>query len=247
MPFEAARVHIAHADAWAAQGRLREPYGGGVLEAPGLRLMASGLPQVQWNGADVTAADADLEVARAFYAARGAAWGVRVPVAVPWRHGRHLRTVRLMALGPEDVSPAPPPPGVTIRRAAPGDLDAVVGVDAIAFDADPAVGRPWLAPHLDAPGIDVALATLDGEAVATGYSVRTDERAGPCLFVAGVAVLPAARGRGVGAALSSWLVERGFAAGADLAHLHADTSAAARVYARLGFQDAEGMDVYVAL
>jgi GNAT superfamily N-acetyltransferase len=247
MPREGSRVHIAHADAWAAEGRLREPFGGGVLEARGLRLMASGLPQVQWNSGDVTAAGADLEAARAFYAARGAAWGVRVPRAVRWPHGRRLRTLRLMALGPEDVSPAPLPRGVTVRRAAPDDLDAVVGVDATVFHADRAVERPWIEPHLDAPGIDVALATFDGEPVGTGYSIRTDERAGPCLFLAGVAVLPAARGRGVGAALSSWLLERGFAAGAELAHLHADTSAAARVYARLGFADVDGLDVYVAL
>jgi predicted GNAT family acetyltransferase len=36
-------------------------------------------------------------------------------------------------------------------------------------------------------------------------------------------------------------------AGAELAHLHADTPAAARVYARLGFEDTGGLDVYVDL
>jgi GNAT superfamily N-acetyltransferase len=247
MPPEASRVHVAHADAWAAEGRLREPYGGGVLEAPGLRLMASGLPEVLWNSGDVTAADADLDAARAFYAVRGAAWGVRVPPAVPWPYGRRLRTLRLMALAAADAAPAPPAPGVRVRRAGPSDLAAVLRVDATAFRSDPAVERPWIEPHLDAPGIDVALATLDGEPVGTGYGIRTDGHAGPCLFLAGVAVLPAARRRGVGAAVSSWLLERGLAAGAEIAHLHADTHEAARVYARLGFADVEGMDVHVDL
>ena len=48
------RVRTAHADAWAAEGVLREPMGGGVLTLSGIRVMASGLPQPQWNGADVT-------------------------------------------------------------------------------------------------------------------------------------------------------------------------------------------------
>ena len=38
-----------------------------------------------------------------------------------------------------------------------------------------------------------------------------DGWAGPCVYLAGVGVVPSARRRGVGAAVSSWLVERGFA------------------------------------
>jgi GNAT superfamily N-acetyltransferase len=242
-----ARVHTAHADAWQAEGRLREPHGGGALEVRGLRLMASGLPQPQWNSADVTGADADLDAARAFYATRGAGWGVRVPPSIGWRHGRRLLTLRLMALRPDGFTPAPPVAGLAIQAAGPEDIEAILHVDAIAFEEDTDVERAWLAPHLGAPGVDVAVATLDGEPVGTGYTIRTDDRAGPCLYVAGVAVLPRARRRGVGAALSSWLVERGLSAGAQLAHLHADSPEAARVYARLGFEDAEGLDVYVDL
>jgi GNAT superfamily N-acetyltransferase len=241
------RVHVALADAWQALGRLRERHGGGTLEVRGLRLMASGLPDAQWNGGDVTAADADLDAARAFYAERGASWGVRVPRGIDWRHGSRLLTLRLMALAREDFAPVPAPAGVSIREAGPADLDAVLGVDATAFGADPDVERRWLEPHLGADRVDVALATLDGEPAGTGYAVRTDDRAGPCVYVAGVAVLPRARRRGVGAALSSWLLERGLRAGAELAHLHADSPDAARVYARLGFRDTDGLDVYVEL
>ena len=239
------RVQVAHADAWQAEGRLHERGGGGALEVPGLRLMASGLPQPQWNSADVTAPDADLDVARAFYAARGAGWGVRVPPGIRWRHGRKLLTLRLMSLEPRDLVCAPAAPAVELRRAVREDLEAVLHVDATAFEQDPASERGWLEPHFGAPGAEVALATLGGMPVGTGYTIHTDDRAGPCLYLAGVAVLPEVRRRGVASLLSSWLLARGFAAGARLAHLHADTDDAARVYARLGFADAGSLDVYV--
>ena len=57
--------------------------------------------------------------------------------------------------------------------------------------------------------------------------------------------MAAARRRGIGAALSSWLLERGFAAGADFAHLNPDTDEAARIYERLGFVETPGLDIYV--
>jgi GNAT superfamily N-acetyltransferase len=243
----AARVHAAHADAWQAEGRLRERDGGGALEAPGLRLMASGLPQAQWNSGDVTAPDADLATARAFYAARGAAWGLRVPSGMPWRHGRRVRTLRLMAVTAADFIAAPEAPDVAVRPAGPDDLDAVVAIDAEAFGEDPAAERPWIAPHLGAAGVTTALATLDGEAAGTGYAIATDGRGGPAVYLAGVAVLARARRRGVAAMLSSWLLARALGDGAALGHLHADTDAAARVYARLGFADTGGLDVYVDL
>ena len=69
----------------------------------------------------------------------------------------------------------------------------------------------------------------------------------PALYVAGVAVAAGARRRGVGAAISWWLVAGGLEAGARLAHLHADNETAARVYARLGFAEAPGLDIYVDL
>jgi GNAT superfamily N-acetyltransferase len=241
------RVQVAHADAWEAEGRLRERRGGGALAVRGLRLMASGLPSAQWNSGDVTAPDADLAAARAFYAERGADWGLRVPVGMPWRHGRRLLTLRLMALEPGAFRPARDPAGVAIRAATAADLEAVLAIDAAAFGEDPDDERAWLEPHLGAPAVTTALATLDGAPAGTGYAIRSDGAAGPALYLAGVAVREDARRRGVGAALSSWLVSHGLGDGARLAHLHADTDAAARVYARLGFADTAGLDVYVDL
>jgi GNAT superfamily N-acetyltransferase len=242
-----ARVHAAHADAWEVEGRLRERHGGGVLEVRGIRLMASGLKPAQWNSGDVSAPDADVEAARGFYAARGADWGVRVPAGMPWRHGRRLLTLDLMALGPEDFAPVTADEHIAVRPATRDDLETVVAIDAAAFGEDPDDERSWLAPHLGAPVITTALATLDGEPVGTGYAIRTEGRAGPALYVAGVGVAPPARRRGVGAAVSSWLVATGLETGAELVHLHAEDDDAARLYARLGFARAPGLDVYVDL
>jgi len=221
------------------QGLLR----GGAAELRGIRVMSSGLPQPQWNGGDVDDSEPDLAGAAAFFAARGVPWGVRVPAGMPWPHGRHVRRLDLMGVEPARFGPVPPPPGLELRAAGPADLDGAAAVDAAAFGAD---ARAWLAPQLDAEPVDVALAALGGEPVATGYAVRSDGRAGPAVLLAGVAVVPAARRRGIGAALSSWLLTRAFAGGAALAHLQADTPEAARVYARLGFAPAGALEVYEA-
>jgi GNAT superfamily N-acetyltransferase len=238
------RVRTAHGDAWAAEGALREPTGGGALTLTGIRVMASGLPQPQWNAADVTSADPDLAGARAFYAARGLTLGVRVPAGMPWNVGHHRLSLRLMGLDPPAFRPAAEVPGLTVQEAGPDDLETVLELDVAAFGGDRDETRPWIAPHLGATGFTVALASLAGEPVATGYSMRTDGAAGPSLLLAGVAVAEAVRRCGIGAAVSSWLLERGFAAGARLAHLQADTEAAARVYARLGFVDAGVLEVF---
>jgi ribosomal protein S18 acetylase RimI-like enzyme len=240
------RVRTAHGDAWQEQGRLREPYGGGAAELPGIRLMASGLPHPQWNNGDVTdGALVDLDRVRAWYAPLGVPWGVRVPAGAPWPHGRRLFAKRLMGL--TRLRPAPPVAGLELRAASSGDLEAVLHVDSVGFGSEPSAERPWVEPHLSADRVTVALAVLDGRPVGTASALRSDGRAGPAVYLAGVAVLPEARRRGVGAAMSSWLVGRAMASGAKLAHLHPDDDAAARIYARLGFVEVPGFDVYVDL
>jgi ribosomal protein S18 acetylase RimI-like enzyme len=239
------RVQTAHADAWEAHGHLREPYGGGVATARGIRLMASGLPHPQWNNGDVGAPDADIAAAREFYAGYGVPWGVRVPAGMPWSHGRHLFSKRLMGLAPAAFASAPSVPALSLRAATPADLGTVAAIDAEAFESDPS--EAWIEPLLHSARAVVALAELGGEPVGMAYSLRSDGLAGPCLYVAGVGVVGAARRRGVGAAMSSWLLARGFAAGAGLAHLHPDADQAARIYARLGFTEVPGLEIFVDL
>jgi GNAT superfamily N-acetyltransferase len=207
--------------------------------------MIAGFEAPGVNSGDVVGPDPDLEAARAFFAGHG--WGLRVPVGQPWQGGRRLLQRRLMVLLRADFRPAPVVPGLALRRAGPGDLPAVLHIDSIAFGLDLAENEHWLEPLLAADRVLFALATLDGEAVATAYTLRTDAAAGACLYLAGVAVLPGARRRGVGAAISTWLLAQGLAGGAELAHLNPDTDAAARLYTRLGFTETAGYDIYVDL
>jgi GNAT superfamily N-acetyltransferase len=213
---------------------------------PGVRLMASGLPHPQWNNGDVLDADVvDIAEVAAWYAEKRVPWGLRVPSGLDWPHGRRLFGLRLMGLGIDGFRPVDVPVGVTLRVAGPGDAAAVLGVDTVAFEEPMEIDQPWVEPLLSQPSLTVCLAVQDGEAVGSGYCLVTDGDAGPAVYVAGVGVLPAARNRGIGAALSSWLVRCGFDAGALLAHLHPDTEEAARIYARLGFVEVDGFDVYV--
>jgi GNAT superfamily N-acetyltransferase len=246
------RVHTAHGDAWQAQGRLRAPLGGGVADLPGVRLMASGLPYAQWNNGDVTdPALFNVDEVRAWYATRahgaGVPWGVRVPADTPFTHGRRLFRKRCMGLLPSEFCAFEPPPGIAIRVAIPDDIDAVAQVDAAAFDEGEELIRRWVGPHLGAPGFTVALARLDDQPVGLATAIFTDDRAGRCVGIFGVGVLERARRRGIGSALTSWLLERAFADGATLAHLNPDSDAAARLYARLGFVETAGLDVYTNL
>ena len=242
------RVRTAHGDAWQEEGRLRIPYGGAFAEQPGIRLMASGLPHPQWNNGDVTDASAvDVDRVRAWYAELRVPWGVRVPSDQAWSHGRHLFRKRLMGLTADGFAPAQPVAGLAVRAATASDMEAVVRVDCAAFGGESSVDRPWLEPHLQADAVTVALALLEGEPVGTAYTLRSDGRAGPALYLAGVGVLEQARRRGVAVAMSSWLLEQGLAAGAELAHLHPDSDSAAGIYARLGFTEVDGFDIYVDL
>jgi ribosomal protein S18 acetylase RimI-like enzyme len=229
------------------QGELRVPFGGATAAPRDLQLMAAGFDAPGVNSGDVTGPDPDLEAAREFYAARGVSWGLRVPAELPWSHGRRLFRRRVMAAPRAAFRPASAVPGLALRRAGPPDLARVLHIDSTVFGLDPTDNTRWLEPLLAAEVAVVALAELDGEPAGTAYTLRSDGAGGPALYLAGVGVLAAARRRGVGAALSSWLLERGFAAGAELAHLNPDTDEAARLYGRLGFTETPGLDIYIEI
>ena len=238
-----AAVRHAHADAWRELA-LSHP-GGAVADLPGARLASSGLPFPQYNGADVTdPALADPVAVAAWFAAAGVPWAWRVPAGTPWPHGRLVVAQRLMAVHAPELRPAAAPEGVDLVLAGPADLEDVVGVDVEAFGGPVEQARAWTAPHLAAARVAVGLARLDGRAVGTAYAVRSDGAAGPAVLLGGVAVVPAARRRGIGAALSSWLLAGAVGAGARLAHLQPDDERAARVYARLGFTEVPGLEVH---
>jgi len=239
-------VADAHADSWQALGELFAGRGGGTATHHGLRLMASGLPDAAWNSGDVSAADADIEAARTFYESRGVPWGLRVPPWVRFRPGRRLTHQRLMGLRRPDFRAREAPAGLSLALASAADLEDVVRIDSEAFASDPAHGRPWLAALLGAPAdvVAVALARSEGRAVGTGYAVSASSAAGSSVLIGGIAVIETQRERGIGGALSSWLVRHGFER-ARLAQLASDDDRAARLYARLGFVETAGHDIYI--
>lgn len=242
-------VRSAHGDAWQALGRLFEGRGGGTAECRGARLMASGLPHPQWNSGDVLSSEVDLEAARAFYSGHGVPWGLRVPSEIPWSHGTFVLRLRLMGLLRPAFRRAPAEPGLRLEVASSEYLQAVLHVDSIAFGSDGETTRAWLKELLAAPSqiVTVVRATADGQSVGTGYSVLADGVAGRTGYIAGIAVMPEFRRRGYGSALSSWLVERAFVAGATLVHLHPDDDRAASLYSKLGFAETAGLNIYVDL
>lgn len=239
-------VRTAHADAWQAIGEQFARHRGARLSSPGLRLMASGLPNPQWNAGDVTSQDADVTVAERFYSSVGVPWALRVPDEMLWPHGRRVVHLRLMGLRATEFIAASPSADASIRVAGAQDRSVVTEIDAAAFGGDPGATSRWFGGLLEAPDeqVCVCLATVQGRAVGTGYCVHTNDVAGPSVYLAGVAVRPEARRRGVGLAISSWLVSRGLAAGAEFAHLQPDDDRAARLYERLGFVETAGLDVY---
>jgi GNAT superfamily N-acetyltransferase len=209
--------------------------------------MTAGFEAAGVNSGDVMGPEPDLDAARAFYASHGVSWGLRVPEEMPWEHGRLLFRRRLMGLDRAAFRAADAVPELEVRAAGPDDLVTALHIDSTAFGLDQEENRRWLEPLLSAERVEFALGSLGGLAVATAYVLRSDGRAAPSAYVAGVAVLPEARRRGVAAGVSSWLLERAFERGAEIAHLNPDTDGAARIYERLGFSELPGHDIYIEL
>lgn len=248
-------MRAAHADLAEREGRLREPGGGGALRLPGIRLMSSGLRLPQWNSADVTAdtelaavdaaAAVDIAAVRRWYAERDVPWGIRVPQGMAWPYGRKLLTKRAMALATADLLEPAEPAGVLVRPAGPADLDDYARVDAAAFDEELGPTTDYARPMLGADGFRPVIATAGGAPVGVGYGGLSTGAGGHSVGIFGVGVLPGHRRRGIGAALTVHLVRWARGEGADLAWLNPDDDRAARLYARLGFREVPGFDVYV--
>jgi ribosomal protein S18 acetylase RimI-like enzyme len=148
--------------------------------------------------------------------------------------------------------PAPAPPGVDVRIVPAGALDLATlrAVASLAFGepgtAVGSVGRPELAAATAAvsaasvtdlrerlrSGLTVLAAAYDPEgplAVGSHQPVRGVSE------IAGVGTLPAARRRGLAAAVTSALVREALEHGVEVVFLSAADEDVARVYRRLGF------------
>lgn len=158
----------------------------------------------------------------------------------------------LMVLEPEGFRPMPAPSGARIRIVAAGDDLAIAhAIAMVAFanagtDAGP-IGEEALDEIV--AGLEPAFLTYVSERIARGTSVTAlaeiDGRpaavgshnpVGDASEIVGVGTLPAFRRRGLGAALTSVLVEDARSRGISDVLLSAGGEAVARVYARIGFR-----------
>jgi hypothetical protein len=234
-------VRTAHGDAWQVEGRARCAAGGDVLEVRGARAMASGIPAARWNNADVTSADVDLEALDDWYARRGAAWGIRVPLGLDVRAGREIGSKRSFAT---DRAPAEraAPRGVTVRRARAEDLDALVAAEERIFGDPGTVARAWIAPVLGVPGFTHWVAERGDAAVAVATVVASDGLAGPAAMLTGVGTRTDEAD--AWAATTAAAIRGALAAGARIAHAH-DMGGDAGRWRALGLREVPGFVVRV--
>jgi ribosomal protein S18 acetylase RimI-like enzyme len=158
----------------------------------------------------------------------------------------------LLVLEREGLRPATPPSDVTVRIGGPRDDHARMAAVAMAAFSRPGTG-PGGDPDDDVErylaeltaehvafqrrraerGLTVpALATTrDGSIVGVGFH----QPVGALSEVVGVATLPSARRRGIGAAITATLAADAFARGVDTVLLTAGDDEIARVYERIGF------------
>jgi [ribosomal protein S18]-alanine N-acetyltransferase len=124
------------------------------------------------------------------------------------------------------------PAPVTIRPAAPDDLDAVVAIERQSF-TDPPWSRASFTALVDSPRAFFSVACAAGTVV--GYVVAWV--VGDEAEVANLAVAPEWRGRGVGAVLLDAALSEARQGGAHVAHLEVrDSNKAARaLYGSRGF------------
>jgi ribosomal protein S18 acetylase RimI-like enzyme len=168
--------------------------------------------------------------------------------------GLEVQSHPLMVLTEPARTPAPLPPGITVRVVAPEDqeLDRIWAVPTVAFShPGTAVGEAGVVER------DKIAADHDGgtmamlrERLRSGHSILAAAygpdgplAAGSCQAVdgaaeiTGVGVLPASRRQGLGAAVTALLARDAVERGVETVFLSASDNAVARVYARIGFRE----------
>jgi hypothetical protein len=221
------RVRAAHADAWELEGRLREPFGGGVARVSGARLMASGIAQAKWNNADVTDASVDVAAIRRWYESRGVPWGMRVPLEIELHFGEPLFVKRCVALLPGAL-PNTRRISVSVRRERVAS--AYAALEAAAFGYDTSAARAWVQPQFAHPGFRHWVAAIDEAPAAIGTTVRTDGDAGPASYLTGLALLPDAPIEALRTLVDTAATEA-FVSGAAFVHTNPTTAEEDEIFA----------------
>ncbi len=188
-----------------------------------------------------------LEWAERLVRSQGRTFGIEIESG---RHPGVDRAVRELGLGivvtrpamairVADLAPPDAREGVAVHRIVdPGELAAVAGIEARVFGTAPAVAERMLGPSmLEAPGIRVVLATLDGEPAGFAWT-NVDEGA---VGVFGVGTAPEYRRRGIGRAVTAFAVHD--APDVDLAWLQ-PTEMGRPLYDAMGFEPVSEWEVW---
>ena len=166
--------------------------------------------------------------------------------------GLQVLQVPLLALDAAAWTPPPAPPGVGLRMLGADDdaLPAAQAVVELAFAAaDPVLGsagaeeRDLAAARLGDIGFlrerlraGLTAMAVGEDAVDGPLGAGSHQPVGAVTEVTAVGTLPAARRRGIGAAVTGRLVEHAREGGAELVFLSAADDGVARMYERLGFR-----------
>lgn len=244
---------LAKAMVAAMRRRTLTVAGAEVLEVDGVLLLLTGLPDPSLNHCVVEREPADavaaLEEAEARFAARGLPFGIRVEVGLHPSVDDAVRARGLHRLFGRPIMTAPlgglpalaPPWEVEIVRARDDDdLAALAAIEVEAFGTPPVAAAGLLCRGLaELPDAALLLARLEGESVGEAFAIRQDETVG----VFGVGVVPRARMRGIGGALT---VEAARAVGLpeDTAWLF-PSELAQPLYERLGFRPVLQEEVWI--
>jgi GNAT superfamily N-acetyltransferase len=236
----------------AERKRRQKVVGAEVLEIDGLVLCFSNLPDPALNSIVVEREPGDpfvaLERAEEEFVRRGQPLGIDLQVG---RHGALDRTVRSMDLtliierpgmvaSMGDLAGAPAPDGIRIEQVADEvGAEALVSVGTEAFGDDPTIGMAFYGAG--SYGVDGARSFVAWEGTQPVAIAAAYQQAG-AVGVMGVGVIPSARRRGIGAAVTAHAA-RSFP-GADMAWLH-PTPEARAMYERVGFRRVADYEVWV--
>jgi ribosomal protein S18 acetylase RimI-like enzyme len=253
MDLERAAERVRTASVAGFRHRGESVAGGEVVEIDGLVLSLTNLPDASLNAVAVEREPDDparaLADAEASFRARGMPWfGVELERGVHPTVERAVRDAGLtllfrrpaLAVELEDLILADPPAGIAVEPVREeAELHGVRAVEVEAFGTAPGVAEGLIGPGLlRRPDAQLWCARGDGRIVGEAAGLLLQGTVG----VFGVGVLEAARGRGVGAALTS-AAARSFPE-ADLAWL-LPSELAEPLYRRLGFATVSMWEVWV--
>lgn len=176
---------------------------------------------------------------------------LEVPESFEWVHettpallaaareaGLHVGECPLLAL-PGGAAPVVPPVpdgySVAMLASDSSDISAVVAAVGAAFAEcdEPEERDPGRLPELLGSGLLAMTGAYDGQGPVGGGS---HSPRGDTTELTGIAVMPRARRRGIGASITAALVEDAQARGVETVFLSAQDDTVARVYERIGFQ-----------